>query len=247
MPFIHVDGVNLKEFRSQRVDIPSHSAIVFNNRTIIDHFFRIRDQGRIVIPETMKYLCSSEAVALYLQKYIVYRKRRIFFANGIITGLIELILKNRDEKLLVTLSEPYNPELTVALDRLGITYSRLVLSRAVSTELNGLDIRSYDMLVYYSPSEIAALIARYGTANLPLIAAFGNSTARAAVDAGLYVRVLAPTEQAPSMAKALDLFISKINSGAEVSPVEVCNKPDMEEFLRTRTQEVKPKKVYPKS
>jgi len=246
VPFIRVDGVSLKEFRSQRIDVLSHTAIVFTSRTTIDHFFRICEEARVVIPETMKYLCNSETVALYLQKYIVYRKRKIFFANGSVTNLMELILKNRDEKLLVTLSEPYNPELTSALDKLGVPYDKAVLSRTVSADLGTLDLGAYDMAVYYSPSEITALTARYGTAGLPLIATFGNGTAKAAVEAGLCVSVLAPTDQAPSMTRAIDIFISKVNAGGEVAPVELCTKRDMEDFLRA--QETKPvKKAKPKS
>jgi len=246
VPFIRVDGVSLKEFRSQRVDILAHTAIIFTSRTTIDHFFRICDQARIIIPETMKYLCNSETVALYLQKYIVYRKRKIFFATGTTTSLMELILRNREERLLLTLAEPYSPELTQALDKLAIPCNRLVLSHTVSNDLGDLDLAAYDMLVYYSPSEIAALRAKYPDAPLPYIATFGNSTAKSAIDAGLRVSVMAPTAQAPSMTKAIDIFITSLNLGVEAPPVEVYDKREMEEFLRA--QESKPaKKPRPKS
>ena len=245
VPFIRVESVSLKEFRSQRVEVLAHTAIIFTSRTTIDHFFHLCDQARVVIPETMKYLCNSETVALYLQKYIVYRKRKIFFANGTTTSLMELILRSRDEKLLLTLSEPYSPELTAALDKLGVAYDKMVLSHAVSAELNGLDLAAYDMLVYYSPLEIAALKAKYPDAQLPYIATFGHNTAKAAVEAGLCVSVMAPTEQAPSMTKAIDLFVTGINSGGDVPPVKLCDKHEMEEFLRA--QQAKPfKKARPK-
>jgi uroporphyrinogen-III synthase len=240
VPFIRLEGVTLKEFRSQRVEVLAHTAIIFTNKATIDHFFRISEQARLVIPETMKYLCQSEAIALYLQKYIVYRKRKIFFADSSFASLMELILKNRDEKLLLTLSEPYKPELSTAMTELGVPFDKVVLSRATSNDLSTVDLSRYDMLVFYSPSEIAALTARFDVADLPYIATFGNGTARAAVDAGVCVNVLAPTERVPSMTKAIDIFISQLVSGEPVAPVQLCEKREVEDFLRA--QKLKPVK-----
>ncbi len=244
-PFIRVEGVSLREFRSQRIEILDHSAIVFTSRTSIDHFFRICEEARVNIPEGMKYLCNTEAVALYLQKYIVYRKRKIFFADGTFQGFMELIIKHNDERMLLTLSEPYNPELATAMARLKINFDRVVLSRAVARDLSALKPEAYDMMVFYATAEIAALTAAFPVDQLPVIATFGAATARAAVDAGIPVRVMAPTPQVPSMTKAIDLFIARVNAGEDVPPVVLDAANQAEEFVRA--QEAKPtRKSRPK-
>ena len=127
-PLIKVQGVSLKEFRSQRVEILTHTAVIFTSRTTVDSFFRICEEARINVPETMKYICQTEAVALYLQKYIVYRKRKIFFADGSFTNFLELIIKHKDEKYLLTLSEPHKPELPEALERLKLQVDKVILA-----------------------------------------------------------------------------------------------------------------------
>ena len=132
-PLIRVVGVSLKEFRAQRTEILEHSTMIFSSRTTIDSFFRICEEARITVPETMKYICSTEAVALYLQKYIVYRKRKISFADGSFQGLIELIVKNKTEKFLLSLSEPHKPEIPEALARLNINHTPIILARTVAT------------------------------------------------------------------------------------------------------------------
>lgn len=139
-PFIKLEGVTLKEFRSQRVEILEHSAVIFTSRTTIDNFFRICEQARITIPEGMKYFCNTEAVALYLQKYIVYRKRKIFFADGTFSALVELIAKHKDEKFLLTLSEPHKPELPMALEKMKLRFDKVILARTVSADLSDVDI-----------------------------------------------------------------------------------------------------------
>ena len=126
-PLIEVKGVTPKEFRSQRVEILAHTAVIFTSRTTIDSFFRICEDARITVPETYKYICSTEAIALYLQKYIVYRKRKISFADGTFTGIVEQIVKHKDEKLLLALSEPHKPEIPEALTRLKINYTPVIL------------------------------------------------------------------------------------------------------------------------
>lgn len=239
-PFIRVEGVSHKEYRSQRIDILSHSAVVFTSRTTVDHFFRICEEARINVPETMRYLCNTEAVALYLQKYIVYRKRKISFADGTFNNFMELILKHKTERLLLILSEPHKPEIPLTMEKLKLNFHQLILSRTVSADLSDLDIGRYDLVAFFSPSEIASLTGRFGTDELPKIAAFGNGTAKAAVDAGLTVSVLAPTPEAPSMARAIDLYIKKINAGEEIAPVEIVPSNKSEEFLKS--QESKPKK-----
>lgn len=181
----------------------------------------------------MKYICNTEAIALYLQKYIVYRKRKIFFADGSFTNLMELIMKHKNENFLLILSEPHNPEIPETLGKLKIKFNKIILSRTVSADLNGLNIASNDLLVFFSPSEITALTAAFGNEGLPMIATFGDGTTRAAIDAGLTVNLKAPTPEAPSMAKAIELFIKKIAAGETVDPVEATDSKKADEFLKT--------------
>ena len=221
-PFIRVEGVSAKEFRAQRVDILSHTAVIFTSRTTIDNFFRICDECRITVPETMKYFCVTEAVALYLQKYIVYRKRKIFFGKSTFADLMDVILKHKEEKFVIPLSEPHKPEIPKLLDKARVKYDKLILARTVSADLSGLDISKYDLLVFYSPSEIHALTGTFGN-RLPegnRLAVFGASTAKAAVDAGLKVSVLAPTGTVPSMTMAIHNFIVHANAGEETDVSE---------------------------
>ena len=171
-PFIRVAGVSLKEFRQQRVEILDHTAVIFTSRTTVDSFFRICEEARITVPETMKYICQTEAVALYLQKYIVYRKRKISFADGSFTNLIELLIKHKEEKFLLTLSEPHKPDLPETMAKLKFSFHPVILARTVAADPEGIDIRSYDVVGIYSPSEVKVLIEQFGD-ELPTIAAFG--------------------------------------------------------------------------
>lgn len=243
-PFIKVVGVSLKEFRSQRVEILDHSAVVFTNRTTVDSFFRICEEARITVPETMKYFCNTEAIALYLQKYIVYRKRKIFFADGKFDSFMELILKHKDEKFLVSLTEPNNGEIPETMEKLKLRFSKVVLAKTVAADLEGIDPGKYDLMVFYSPSEISTLVSVFGTDGIPAVATFGTSTACAAANAGLRIGTLAPSPEAPSMAKAVDIYIGKINSGQEVASVVVSGAGKAAEFLKA--QEVKPRRARPR-
>lgn len=168
-PFIRVAGVSLKEFRQQRVEILDHTAVIFTSRTTVDSFFRICEEARVTVPETMKYICQTEAVALYLQKYIVYRKRKISFADGSFTNLIELLIKHKDEKFLLTLSEPHKPDLPETMAKLKFSFHPVILARTVATDPAGTDIRDYDVVGIYSPSEVKVLIEQFGS-DLPTIA-----------------------------------------------------------------------------
>lgn len=240
-PFINVVGVSLKEFRSQRLEILDHSAVVFTSRTTVDSFFRICEEARVTVPETMKYFCNTEAVALYLQKYIVYRKRKIFFADGKFDSFMELMLKHKDEKFLVTLTEPNNGEIPSTMEKLKFDFSKVTLAKTVSADLEGVDIKKYDLLVFYSPAEINTLVSTFGAENLPMLATFGNGTTCAADAAGIAISAMAPTPEAPSMVKAVDILIGIVNSGKEVVPVAVngnCKSSD--EFIKA--QEAKPSK-----
>ena len=261
-PFIHIEGVGAKEFRSQRVEILDHTAIIFTNRITIDHFFRICEETRIEVPETMKYICQTEAIALYLQKYIVYRKRKISFADGSFTGLMELILKHKEEKFLLTLSEPHKPEIPSTLEKLKIKFDRAILARTVSSDLSEVRPGDYQMVVMYSPSEVKSFVEQFvesgaADAQLPLIATFGEGTTRLAMESGLTVNAMAPTPEAPSMVRAIEIFINETNAGREIAPVTV-GKDDRqakqaEEFVKAhqikeiRKSKAKKKPAAPKA
>ena len=234
IPLIKVVGVSSKEFRSQRVDILSHTAVIFTSRTTIDSFFRICEESRVTVPETMKYICTTEAIALYLQKYIVYRKRKISFADGSFKGLIELIVKHKDEKFMLALSEPHKPELPETLSTLKINFSPAILARTVAADVDDLDINSYDMLLLYSPWDIMTITEKFGTEKLPIIATFGEGTLRKAIESGIEVRANAPTPEAPSLAKAVDIFCAKVAKGENVQPVKLEEDATKEEFIRTQ-------------
>ncbi len=234
MPFFRAVGVTLKEFRSQRVEILTHTAVIFTSRTTVDSFFHICEEARITVPETMKYICQTEAVALYLQKYIVYRKRKISFGDGSFTSLMELIVKHKDEKYLLALSEPHKPELPETLTKLHIPFDPVIFARTVASDLSTVDPSAYDLLALYSPSDVKTLVERFGAEKLPAVGVFGEGTLRAAVEAGLTVRAAAPTPEAPSMAKAVDIFITKTEAGEEFGDIAVTGDPRKEEFLRTQ-------------
>ena len=233
-PLIRVVGVSLKEFRGQRVEILDHTAVIFTSRTTVDSFFHICEEARITVPETMKYICQTEAVALYLQKYIVYRKRKISFADGTFTSFIELIVKHKDEKFLLALSEPHKPELPDTLTKLKLHYHPVILAKTEAADLSGVDLSQYGLLALYSPSDVKTLIATFGTENLPAVAVFGESTLRAALEVGIPVRANAPTPLVPSMVKAMDIYLTKIGNGEEVAPVELTADTQKEEFIRNQ-------------
>ena len=237
-PFIKVEQVSVKEFLSQRVDILSHTAVIFTNRSSIDHFFQICEETRTTVPESMKYFCVTEAIALYLQKYIVYRKRKIFFGKATFADLMEVVVKHKEENFLLPLPDSHKPEIPQSMDKLKLKYDKVILSKAVPADINNIDIDKYDILAFYSPSEIATLTAKHpGLNGKPMIAVFGNGTAVAAVDAGLTIRVVAPTPESPSMVKALDTFIAKYNAGQEVPEVTTVEKKTIDvSHLKTETK-----------
>jgi uroporphyrinogen-III synthase len=213
--FIQVEGVSAKEFRQTRVNILDHTAVIFTSRTAIDHYFRICSEMRITVPETMKYFCISEATAFYLQKYIVYRKRKIFYGESKFSELVDLIKKHLDEKYLVPLSHIHKPEIPILLDDVKAIYTKAILYRTVSSDLSDLKDVNYDMLVFYSPSGIKSLMQNFPDfeQNDIRIASFGPSTAKAVQEAGLRLDLSAPNPQAPSMTMALDQYIKKVNKG----------------------------------
>jgi uroporphyrinogen-III synthase len=212
-PFIKVEGISAKEFRQTRIHILEHSAIIFTSRTAIDHFFRISQDLRLTIPDNMKYFCISEATAYYLQKYIVYRKRKIFYGNGNFSDLVALMKKHKEENLLVPLSDIHKQEIPELLDKGGFKYTKAILYRTVSSDLSDLRDVNYDILVFFSPSGIKSLFQNFPDfqQNETRIACFGPTTAQAVREAGLRLDIEAPTAKAPSMTMALEQYIHQAN------------------------------------
>ncbi len=212
-PFIQVEGVSSKEFRQTRIQIMDHTAVILTSRTAIDHFFRICQDMRVPVPDSMKYFCISEATAFYLQKYIVYRKRKIFFGNGTFTSLTEVMKKHKSEKYLVPLSHIHKQDIPQLLDAGGYEYTKAILYKTVSSDLSDLKEVNYDILVFFSPSGIKSLVQNFPgfEQNDTKIASFGPTTAKAVKEAGLRLDIEAPSVLAPSMTMALEQFIKKHN------------------------------------
>lgn len=213
-PFIKVEGISAKEFRQERIDLLEHTAVIFTSRTAIDHFFRISEELRLTIPDDMKYFCISESVALYLQKYIVYRKRKIFYSSNIFKELVEQVIsRHSSEIFLVPLSDIHKPEIPRILDKNKIKYTKAILYRTVSSDLSDLSDVNYDILVFYSPSGIKSLYDNFPDFEQKdtKIACFGPHTAKAIKKAGLKLDIEAPSVNAPSMTMALEKFIREYN------------------------------------
>jgi len=213
-PFIKVESLSAKEFRQQKVSILDHTAIVFTSRHAIDHFFNLCTELRVTIPETMKYFCTSEQIALYIQKYVQYRKRKVFFgATGKFNDLLPSIVKHNSEKYFVPLSDVHNDEIKEALDAKKIQHTEAVMYRTVSTDIANGEKFDYDMLLFFSPAGITSLMKNFPNfeQNEIAIGCFGPATAKAVKDAGLRLDLEAPTVEAPSMTAALDKFIGEHN------------------------------------
>ena len=212
-PFFKVESLTPKEFRAQRVNILDHTAVVFTARTAIDTFFHLCEEIRITIPETMKYFCISESIAFYLQKYIVYRKRKIFFGKGDIGSMMEVIgTKHKDEKFLLALADNYKPEIPKSFEKAKLKNTRAILYRTVNSDLHQLDLAKYGMLVFYSPADIKSLQENFPNFQQGelLFATFGPATAKALKAAKFKSTIEAPSPEAPSITKALVLYFDKL-------------------------------------
>lgn len=215
-PFIKVESLSAKEFRLQKVSILDHTAVIFTSRHAIDHFFGLCTEMRIAIPETMKYFCVTEAVALYIQKYIQYRKRKIFFGNtGKIEDLVPSIVKHNSEKYFVPMSDVHTDEIKNLLDKNKITHTEAVMYRTVSNDFQEGEAFDYDMLLFFSPAGVSSLKKNFPNFDQKeiKIGTFGSTTAQAVRDAGLRLDLEAPTVKAPSMTAALEMFIKETNKG----------------------------------
>ena len=211
-PFIKVEPVSAKDFRQQKVSILDHTAIIFTARTGIDNFFRLCGEMRINVPEDMKYFCVSESVALYLQKYIQYRKRKVFYgATGKLPDLMAVMQKHNTETYLLACTDVYNEEITNLMDKHKFTYSKGIMYRTVSNDFGPDEEFNYDMLVFFSPSGIASLMKNFPDFKQEeiRIACFGKTTAQAVEEAGLRLDLEVPQPQFSSMTTALDVYIKE--------------------------------------
>lgn len=212
-PFIHVEGVDAKGVRQQKIDLNNFSAIILTSRNSVDHFFRIAEEMRFKVPDTMKYFCQSEAVAYYLQKYVVYRKRKIYVGKRFFNELVPLFKKYKEEKFLLPSSDVLKPIVPETMDELGVAWQRGIFYKTVISDLSDLRDVYYDILVFFSPSGIESLLKNFPDfkQNDTRIAVFGNSTIKAATDAGLRIDIQAPTPETPSMTMALQKYITIVN------------------------------------
>ena len=211
--FIHVEGVPSKEFRLQKINLLDYNAVIFTSRNAVDHYFRAAEEMRIKVPDDMKYFCISESTAFYLQKYIVYRKRKIFFGQQTFADLISVLKKHKECKFLLPSSDILRQNIPALLDEHEFDYKIATLYRTVCSDLSDLKDVNYDVLVFFSPSGIKSLYQNFPDfkQNNTRIAVFGPTTAQAAQDSGLNVDISAPSPESPSMTKALELYIKKAN------------------------------------
>ena len=211
--FIHVEGESSREVRNQKIDFLSFSAVIFTSRNAVDHYFRLADEMRVVVPDEMKYFCLSEAVAFYLQKYVVYRKRKIYVGTRTFDDLMPLIKKHKSEKFLLPSSDKVKQTMIDKMESLKVEWKRAVLFKTVVSDLSDLEDVFYDVLVFFSPSGIKSLFENFPTfeQNSTRIAVFGNSTVKAAEEAGLQIDIAAPSRETPSMTMALEKYIREVN------------------------------------
>ncbi len=212
-PFIEVKGSDVREFRKQKINILEHSAVIMTSKAAVDNYFRLAEEMRITIPITMKFFCVTEAIAYYLQKYITYRKRKIFHAQKTFDDLMEIMAKHRKEKFLLPVAKTHKPTISKKLKAAGFSFSKAVMYETVSADLSDLTDIHYDVIVFFSPVGIKSLFDNFPDfeQNGRLICALGKSTANAVKKAGLRLDINAPTKEFPSMTMAIEKFILENN------------------------------------
>ena len=210
-PFIHIEGIAAQEFRKQKIDLANHSAIILTSKTAVDHYFRIAEEMRFDVPDSMKYFCISEAVAYYLQKYVAYRKRKIFFGRQTIGDLVDVLKKHKKENFLLPCTDILRDNIPTTLEENELKFSTAILYRTVASDLSDLENVYYDMLVFYSPGGIESLLKNFPNfkQNKTIIAAFGPTTANAVVKNKLRLDLHAPQPNAPSMTGAIENFVKE--------------------------------------
>ncbi len=204
--FITIEGVTASDFRKDKVYIQNYTAVIFTSRNAVDHFFRIAKDMRVEIADTMKYFCISEATAFYLQKYVQFRKRKIFSGKQNFADLMEVIKKHKEEKFLLPCSDIHKLSIIKELDHSKIKFTKAVIYKTLASDLSDLNINSYDLLVLFSPAGVKALFKNFPEfkQNSTLIGAFGPTTIKAVKDAGMKADIIAPTKTAPSMTMAIE-------------------------------------------
>lgn len=212
-PFIHVQGATAAELRKQRIDFSEYGCVILTSKNAVDHFFRIAGEMRYNVPESTKYFCTTEAIALYLQKYIVYRKRKIFHGNAGLDELVDPIRKNKDEKFIFPCSDKHRDSVTIFLENNKVNFTKAICYKTVYSDMSDMDLHSFDMLVFFSSNGVESLYSNFPEfeqKNLH-IGTFGTETAEMAKSKGLTVQLAAPMPEAPSMAMALDLYLNAQN------------------------------------
>lgn len=212
-PFIHVQGVDAKELRTQKIDLTQYTGIIFTSKNAVDHYFRLAEEMRFAVPDSMRYICQSEAIANYLQKHIVYRKRKISFGEKNFSDLSPLFKKHPSEKYLLPSSDILTPEIPRVLDAANLDWTRAIMYKTVASDLTDINVKEYDMLVFFSPQGIKSLGINFPDFKQEetKIAVFGTTTQAAAEEAGLTVNVMAPSKETPSMTMAIEKYIRSIN------------------------------------
>ena len=208
-PFIHVEGVDAKELRAQKIDLSQFSGIIFTSKNAIDHYFRLAEEMRFAVPDSMRYICQSEAIANYLQKHIIYRKRKISFGEKTFSDLLPLFKKFPTEKYLLPAADVLSADILKVLESATIDWTRATMYRTVCSDLTDIQISDYDMLVFFSPQGIKSLGLNFKDfkQNDTKIAVFGATTELAAKEAGIRVDIMAPTKETPSMTMAIEKYI----------------------------------------
>lgn len=212
-PFIQVEGVDKQEFRAQKVNLADHTGVILTSKTAVDHFFRIAKDVRFDVPDTMKYFCISEAVAYYLQKYVAYRKRKIFFGKQTIGDLMDVMKKHKGENYLLPCTDILRDKIPETLLEHNVKFTKAMLYKTVAADLSDLEDVYYDMLVFFSPGGIESLLKNFPDfkQNKTIIAAFGPTTAQAVLNNNLRLDVHAPQPNAPSMTGAIELYVKAAN------------------------------------
>jgi len=211
-PFIHIEGIDKNEFRNQKVDFADHTAVILTSKTAVDHYFRMAEECRYDVTPEMKYFCISEAVAFYLQKYVTYRKRKIFHGKQTIEDLMDAINKHKKEKFILPCSDILRDNIPEALNKAKIDFNKAILYKTVASDLSDLEDVYYDVLVFFSPTDVESLFKNFPDfkQNNTVIAAFGPTTANAIVSNNLRLDIHAPQPQVPSMSMAIDQFIKDL-------------------------------------
>lgn len=212
--FIRVEGLSAQEFRTQRVDILEHGAVILTSKLAVDHYFRLCNEMRITVPESMKYFCINEQTAYYLQKYIQYRKRKIFFGHGTILDLVDVIRKNKAEKFLLPASDVHKEQIVEFLEEVKITFTKAVFYKTVSADLSDMkSLNEFDIIVFFTPAGIQSLKKNFPSFKQgnTRIAAFGHTAAQTLKSLGYRLDIFAPNPENPSMSGALDTYIKEAN------------------------------------